>query len=338
MSGVFTHPWKGGLFSDPEISDALSPEAELAAMIRVEAAHARALGSEPAAAAIEAARIMPEDLRVGMASDGVPVPVLVRAIKQQVPSDFHPFVHEGLTSQDTVDTAQALLFLNVNKLFRSRLAGLETAFSDLIKRDGSARLMGRTRMQAALAIPVADRVDTWRMPLGEHLTRLNDIAPTLAVLSAGGPVGLGVPRSHCEAMGKELGLSVPGKAPHTMRRALGDYASWLSLVTGSLGKVGQDIALMAQPGIDDLTLKGGGASSAMPHKQNPVLAELLITLARFNATQVSAMHQALVHEQERSGAAWGLEWMVLPQMVQATGRALIAARTLVDSIDRIGSP
>ena len=74
----------------------------------------------------------------------------------------------------------------------------------------------------------------------------------------------------------------------------------------------------------------------MPHKQNPVLAELLVTLARFNATQVSAMHQALVHEQERSGAAWSLEWMILPQMVQATGRALTAARTLVDSIDRIG--
>ena len=41
----------------------------------------------------------------------------------------------------------------------------------------------------------------------------------------------------------------------------------------------------------------------MPHKRNPVIAEVLVALARFNATQLSGMHQALVHEQERSGAS-----------------------------------
>ena len=75
----------------------------------------------------------------------------------------------------------------------------------------------------------------------------------------------------------------------------------------------------------------------MAHKQNPVLAELLVTLARFNAGQLALMHQALIHEQERSGAAWALEWMVLPQMAQATGRALTAAITLAGQIRRIGA-
>ena len=75
----------------------------------------------------------------------------------------------------------------------------------------------------------------------------------------------------------------------------------------------------------------------MPHKQNPVAAELLVTLARFNASQVSAMHHALVHEQERSGAAWSLEWMVLPQMMMATGRALAMTITLIKNVERIGA-
>ena len=75
----------------------------------------------------------------------------------------------------------------------------------------------------------------------------------------------------------------------------------------------------------------------MPHKQNPVAAELLVTLARFNATQVSAMHHAMIHEQERSGAAWSLEWMVLPQMMMATGRSLAMAITLIKNVDRIGT-
>ena len=93
---------------------------------------------------------------------------------------------------------------------------------------------------------------------------------------------------------------------------------------------------MSQQGIDEVELSGGGGSSAMPHKQNPVLAELLVTLARFNATQVPAMHDAMVHEQERSGAAWSLEWMILPQMAQATARSLTAGNEICQSISRIG--
>jgi 3-carboxy-cis,cis-muconate cycloisomerase len=68
-----------------------------------------------------------------------------------------------------------------------------------------------------------------------------------------------------------------------------------------------------------------------------VLAELLVTLARFNAVQVSGMHQSLVHEQERSGAAWTLEWMILPQMAMATGRALSAALEICNKVERMGS-
>jgi 3-carboxy-cis,cis-muconate cycloisomerase len=70
----------------------------------------------------------------------------------------------------------------------------------------------------------------------------------------------------------------------------------------------------------------------MPHKVNPVQAETLVTLARFNATLVSGMHQALVHENERSGAMWTLEWLLLPQMIAATGAALRIAAGFLPTI------
>ena len=76
----------------------------------------------------------------------------------------------------------------------------------------------------------------------------------------------------------------------------------------------------------------------MAHKQNPVLAEVLVTLARFNAVQVSGLHHGLIHEQERSGAAWTLEWMILPQMLNATGTALVHAQSMLDAVKRIGEP
>ena len=74
----------------------------------------------------------------------------------------------------------------------------------------------------------------------------------------------------------------------------------------------------------------------MPHKQNPVAAEVLVTLARFNTTQLAGMHQALLHEQERSGAAWTLEWLLLPQMAVAAAASLRLAGELATQIDSIG--
>jgi 3-carboxy-cis,cis-muconate cycloisomerase len=88
---------------------------------------------------------------------------------------------------------------------------------------------------------------------------------------------------------------------------------------------------------DEIALAGGGGSSAMPHKQNPVAAEMLVTLARFNAAQLGGLAQSAVHEQERSGAAWTLEWLILPQMVVACGASLRLAGDLVSSIRRLGT-
>jgi 3-carboxy-cis,cis-muconate cycloisomerase len=203
--------------------------------------------------------------------------------------------------------------------------------------------MGRTRMQAAAEITVADRLAAWSRPLPDHAERLATLRPRVARLQLGGAVGT---RSALGARGDDmaayvaadLGLSAPDRAWHSTRHHVVDFAGVLSLVTGTLGKMGQDIALMAQQGVDEITLAGCGGSSAMPHKQNPVRAELLVTLARFNATQLAGMHQALIHEQERSGAAWALEWMILPQMSTVTARALAVACELADQVAGIGHP
>jgi len=139
-------------------------------------------------------------------------------------------------------------------------------------------------------------------------------------------------------MAADLGLIPPSQPWHTNRHALIRFGGWLSQVSGAMGKIGKDVALMAQQGIDEIALDNGGSSSAMPHKQNPILAETLVTLARYNATQVGGLHQALVHEQERSGVAWALEWMILPDMIEATGASLERAGELLGSFTRMGTP
>lgn len=95
---------------------------------------------------------------------------------------------------------------------------------------------------------------------------------------------------------------------------------------------------MSQQGIDEITMSGGGGSSAMTHKQNPILAEAMVSLARFVAGQQGVLAQAMIHEQERSGTAWALEWLTVPAMAEAAGASLRHAERLMSSVTRIGSP
>lgn len=130
------------------------------------------------------------------------------------------------------------------------------------------------------------------------------------------------------ALASRLGLTdVPPW--HADRTPILEIAQGLMLLTGTLGKIGQDVALMAQTEIGAVRLAGGGRSSAMAHKQNPVGAELLVALGRLNAGRSGVLAQAMIHENERSGAAWTLEWLVLPDMASTTGAALRHANALL---------
>ncbi len=83
--------------------------------------------------------------------------------------------------------------------------------------------------------------------------------------------------------------------------------------------------LLAQTEIGELRETGDpdrGRSSAMPQKQNPIRSEMVLAAARGNSALLSAMHSALVQEQERGTHGWQLEWIALPQMFALTASAL----------------
>ena len=70
----------------------------------------------------------------------------------------------------------------------------------------------------------------------------------------------------------------------------------------------------------------------MPQKSNPVLASLIAALARHASALNATMQGAMIHRQQRDGVAWLTEWLSLPQICIATGRALAAANSLATEI------
>jgi len=129
-----------------------------------------------------------------------------------------------------------------------------------------------------------------------------------------------------------LDLGDPGRSWHSTRDGLGELAGWITLVTGSLGKMGEDLLAMTQSGIDEVKLGASGGSSTMPQKNNPVLPSLLVAIAHHAVGLNATMQAALIHRQQRDGAAWMMEWMALPQLVMVTARALSAALELAENV------
>ncbi len=342
---AFDNPILSALLGDEEAASFFSVEADIRAMLAFEGALAKAQASvglipiEAAAHIAEVCETFSPDIAAlakGAAQDGVVAPALIKLLRAEVGAPHAAHVHRGATSQDVIDTSLILRLKPILALFEARLRGLVDVLRGLETSQGATPLMGRTRMQRALPIHAADKLRGWREPLERHGVRLDELRPRLLIVQFGGAVGV---RGDLDGKGGAVAAELArllqlraGPCWQVERDALAELAGWASLATGSLGKIGMDVALMAQNEIGEVKLAEGGGSSAMPHKSNPVRAEALVTLARFNAALLGAQHQALVHENERSGAAWTLEWLVLPQMMVAAAAALRHAQALCEGL------
>jgi 3-carboxy-cis,cis-muconate cycloisomerase len=335
---------------DLTIEAFFSKSAEIETMLAFEAALARAqadLGLIPTDAAVKIETAChgfaadPSVLSAGMARDGVVGPAFVTALRATIGEEHGKWLHWGATSQDLVDTGLVLRLKQVVSHLEARLADLIKALQHLRGLEGGIRLMAQTRMQRALPFTAADKIDTWLRPLERNRLRLHQLLPRILVVQFGGPIGT---RSNLDGRGDLLADKLAellhlqaAPAWHTARDGIVELGNWLSLVSGTLGKIGADTVLMAQNEVDAVRLPGG-SSSAMPHKSNPVVGEILVALARFNAGLAGTLNNALVHENERSGSAWALEWLVLPQMAVTTAAALSHARRLANDVHFVPDP
>jgi 3-carboxy-cis,cis-muconate cycloisomerase len=280
-------PLLQALVGDEEVEAFFSDAAELAAMLRAEAALAQAgagaglIDREAARRIGEACRAFQPDwagLAEGLARDGAVVPELVKQLRAAIGEPHGRSVHLGATSQDIVDTALVLRLKDVLAIVERRLDALIASFRGLQAQEGGAALMAHTRMQQALPFTAADKIETWVRPLERHRQGLRDLAPRLLAIQLGGPIGT---RGELKGRGDAVAAAMAGilglgsALPwHSQRDRIGELAAFLSLLSGTLGKFGQDIALMAQNEVGEVRLVGhaaqvqprcgGGARGARP--------------------------------------------------------------------------
>lgn len=358
-AGLLAPGWAGS----PAETD-LTDEAWLQAMLDVEAALARGqaeLGLVPAwaaAAITDAAHAERLDLvdlarRARLAAN--PVVALVPAFTSVVAAEFPPaaeFVHRGATSQDVLDSATMVLARRVLGRIAADLDRVAAALAGHARTHRDTVVAARTLAQHAVPTTFGLRAAGWLRPVTDALARVSEVAGRLPVQLGGAAGTLAAYREYaaldrpgCDAdavtlalvgaVADQVGLAAPVLPWHTARTPVAELGSVLALVTGVLGKFALDVQTLSRTEIGEVAeplAPGRGASSAMPHKRNPVLATLVVSAARQVPAHALVLCQCLLAEDERPAGAWHAEWQPLREALRLTAGAAGVAAELAEGL------
>jgi 3-carboxy-cis,cis-muconate cycloisomerase len=334
------------LFGDADVSRHLSSRAGVAAMLEVEAVLAESQGALdiiPAAAAGQiaaTARAYEVDfttLSRDTAVEGNLAIPLVRQLRAAVAArdpQAADWVHFGATSQDILDTALVMQLTAAVPLIAQRLDAILATAARHAKAHATTPMAGRTWLQQATPVTFGLTAAGWadlaargavslRRTLGDaRVVQLGGASGTLAAM---GPHGIRV----MEEVARRLALAVPARPWHTERDRLVALGCALGLACGALGKIARDISLLTQTEVGEVTMSGGGGSSTMPHKRNPVGCAVALAAATRAPGLVATLLAAMPQELERGLGGWHAEWETLVELVSITGGA---ARAMDESL------
>ena len=332
MSSIFE-----SFLSTPEALDAFGEHSFVEAMLRFEAALAQAqagCGLIPAEAAtriaqccsidrFDARQIARDSGRAG--SVAIPLVKALKAAVAQADPAAGAFAHFGSTSQDVIDTASALVSRRVLDSVEADLDTVIQALLALAEQHAAVPMLARTLGQPASVTSFGWKCAQWAAPLVRSRGRLRGAAAQALAVQLGGAVGTqaqmkGKGPDVVRAMAKALGLAATTASWHTQRDNWAALGCELGLVTGSLGKLAKDLALMGQWEVGEASEPaepGRGGSSAMPHKRNPVAAMVALAAADAVPHHVAALLAAMPQEHERSLGAWQAELAAWPRLLQA---------------------
>ncbi|QDO97946.1 3-carboxy-cis,cis-muconate cycloisomerase [Ferrovibrio terrae] len=332
----------GPLFHGSAIGAVFTDRAHLQGMLDFEAALARAEAKTgvipaeaagPIAAQCDAALYDLAALAEGATRGGNTAIPLVKALTAKVAARDKAaagFVHWGATSQDAMDTGLVLQLRAAVALIEADLAKLSGNLATLAQKHRQTPMVGRTWLQHALPITFGLKVAGWLDAVERHRARIIELKPRLLVLQFGGAAGTLAALGDkglvvAEALAADLKLALPATSWHGARDRVVEFGTVLALLTGTLGKMARDIALLMQTEAGEAyepAGEGKGGSSTMPHKRNPVAAAAALAAATRVPHLAGSLLSGMVQEHERGLGGWHAEWQVLPELVQLSAGAL----------------
>ncbi len=246
--------------------------------------------------------------------------------------------HYGLTSNDVVDTAQALLIKQASELIAKDLERLSEVIERRAWEFKDTPMVGRTHGIHAEPITFGFKLANWYSETQRNIARFAAAAEDMRVGKFSGAVGI---FAHLtpeleEKICARLGLKAAAVSSQVIQRDRhAQYLATLAVIASTLDKIATEIRHLQRTEVreaEEFFSEKQKGSSAMPHKRNPVTCEQISGLARVvrGNAQAGFENVALWHERDISHSS--AERVILPDSTTLTDYLLNKTSNLIETM------
>lgn len=248
------------------------------------------------------------------------------------------WLHYGLTSNDVVDTAQALQVKAASAILRQDLLHILEVLKRRAIEFQHTPTVGRTHGVHAEPTTFGLKLLNWYAEMRRNLRRFDMAAADMRVGKLSGAVGTfgHLKPEHEARICERLGLTPASIATQVIQRDNhAFYVGALALITATLDKIAVEVRHLQRTEVreaEEYFSEKQKGSSAMPHKRNPITSEQISGLARVvRANQQAALEDiALWHERDISHSS--VERVILPDSTILTDYLLAKTTGLIDKL------
>lgn len=320
----------GNNFSTSEMRAIWSEQNRLEKQVAVEVALAKAQGelgvipcdaADAIVAKADASKLSIEQIAKQAAKAKHSLMSTINALQDQV-GDAGQFIHYGATTQDIVDTATVLQLKQSFAIIERDTKLVACELKKLAKQYQYLPMVGRTHGMQALPTTFGFKLAVWLDEFVRHLQRLSEIKQRVLVGNISGAIctyaAMGKLGVQVEARTLTLlDLNTPNIGWQAARDRFSEYASVIALISGTLGKMGNEFYNLMRTEINEVEepfSDGKIGSTTMPHKRNPAALEGLASLTAPLLKSVALIHESMKVEHERDAMSWRAEWIALPEI------------------------
>jgi adenylosuccinate lyase len=248
------------------------------------------------------------------------------------------WLHYGLTSNDVVDTAQALQIKAASGLIREGILALAAILRRRALEFKHTPTIGRTHGVHAEPTTFGLKLLNWYAEIGRDLVRFDAAAEDMRVGKLSGAVGTfgHLKPEHEAGICSRLGLRPDPIATQVIQRDRhAAYIATLAVLASTLDKIAVEIRHLQRTEVreaEEFFSEKQKGSSAMPHKRNPITSEQISGLARVirGNTQAALENVPLWHERDISHSS--VERVIFPDSTILTDYLLAKTTSLIDKL------
>src|SRR5215468_5701782 len=246
--------------------------------------------------------------------------------------------HYGLTSNDVVDTAQALLIGQASNIIAEDLERLAEVLKRRAWEVKDTPQIGRTHGVHAEPITFGFKLANWYSETQRNIERFKAAAEGMRVGKFSGAVGTFAHLSPEleEKICARLGLKAADISSQVIQRDRhANYVATLAVMASTLDKIATEIRHLQRTEVreaEEFFSEKQRGSSAMPHKRNPVTCEQISGLARVVRANAQAAFENVPLWHERDISHSSVERVIIPDSTTLIDYLLQKTTNLIDTM------